>query len=74
VLLFISGAACLVLAMLAFRHFSWGDDATAVYLLAIWIGVGSSSVAWPPVSRYQRPAAPGRGWSIFVGVTSLLAD
>ena len=74
VLLFISGAACLVLAMLAFRHFSWGDDATAVYLLAIWIGVGFifRGVA-TTISAISDPHLPGRGWSIFVGVTSLLA-
>lgn len=35
ILLFISGAASLILAVLAFRHF--GD---AVLLLAIWIGIG----------------------------------
>ena len=74
VLLFISGAACLVLAMLAFRHFSWGDDTTAVYLLAIWIGVGFifRGVA-TSISAISDPQLPGRGWSIFVGVTSLLA-
>jgi uncharacterized membrane protein HdeD (DUF308 family) len=74
VLLFISGAASLVLAMLAFRHFSWGDDATAVYLLAIWIGVGFifRGVA-TTISAISDPHLPGRGWSIFVGVTSLLA-
>ena len=37
VLLFISGAASLILAVLAFRHFGEGY---AVLLLAIWIGVG----------------------------------
>jgi uncharacterized membrane protein HdeD (DUF308 family) len=74
VLLFISGAASLVLAMLAFRHFSWGDDGTAVYLLAIWIGVGFifRGVA-TTISAISDPHLPGRGWSIFVGVTSLLA-
>src|SRR6202140_2871935 len=37
ILLFISGAASLILAVLAFRHFGQGY---AVLLLAIWIGVG----------------------------------
>ena len=37
ILLFISGAAALILAVLAFRHFGEGY---AVLLLAIWIGVG----------------------------------
>lgn len=35
ILLFISGAASLILAVLAFRHFG-----NAVLLLAIWIGIG----------------------------------
>src|SRR5271168_428019 len=74
VLLFISGAASLVLAMLAFRHFSWGDDATAVYLLAIWIGVGFifRGVA-TTISAISDPHLPGRGWQIFLGAISLLA-
>ena len=39
ILLFISGAASLILAILAFRHF--GTDPTlALWLLAIWIAVG----------------------------------
>ena len=37
ILLFISGAASLILAVLAFRHFGQGY---AVLLLAIWIGIG----------------------------------
>jgi len=74
VLLFISGAAALVLAMLAFRHFGKGDEATAVYLLAIWIGVGFifRGVA-TTVSAISDPTLPGRGWEIFIGITSLLA-
>jgi uncharacterized membrane protein HdeD (DUF308 family) len=74
VLLFISGAAALVLAMLAFRHFGKGDEATAVYLLAIWIGIGFifRGVA-TTVSAISDPTLPGRGWEIFLGVMSLLA-
>jgi uncharacterized membrane protein HdeD (DUF308 family) len=74
VLLFISGAAALVLAMLAFRHFGKGDEATAVYLLAIWIGVGFvfRGVA-TTVSAISDPTLPGRGWEIFIGIMSLLA-
>jgi uncharacterized membrane protein HdeD (DUF308 family) len=69
ILLFISGAASLILAGLAFRHFG-----QAVLLLAIWIGIGFifRGVA-TTVSAISDPALPGRGWSIFVGVTSLLA-
>jgi uncharacterized membrane protein HdeD (DUF308 family) len=73
VLLFISGAASLILAMLAFRHFS-KDDATAIYLLAIWIGIGFifRGVA-TTVSAISDRTLPGRGWEIFLGVMSLLA-
>ena len=71
ILLFISGAASLILAVLAFRHFGQGY---AVLLLAIWIGIGFifRGVA-TTVSAISDPALPGRGWSIFVGVISLLA-
>jgi uncharacterized membrane protein HdeD (DUF308 family) len=73
VLLFISGAASLVLAVLAFRHFG-SDPLIAILLLAIWIGVGFifRGVA-TTVSAISDPALPGRGWQIFLGVISLLA-
>ena len=72
-MLFISGAASLILAVLAFRHFGT-DPRTAILLLAIWIGVGFifRGVA-TTVSAISDPTLPGRGWSIFVGVISLLA-
>ena len=71
ILLFISGAASLILAVLAFRHFGQGY---AVLLLAIWIGIGFifRGVA-TTISAISDPTLPGRGWSIFVGVISLLA-
>jgi len=71
ILLFISGAASLILAVLAFRHFGQGY---AVLLLAIWVGVGFifRGVA-TTVSAISDPSLPGRGWSIFVGVISLIA-
>ena len=71
VLLFISGAASLVLAVLCFRHFGEGY---AILLLAIWIGVGFifRGVA-TSISAISDPALPGRGWQIFIGVVSLLA-
>lgn len=73
ILLFISGAAALVLALLAFRHFG-NDPLTAILFLAIWIGVGFifRGVA-TTVSAISDPALPGRGWQIFVGLISLLA-
>ncbi len=73
VLLFISGAASLVLAVLAFRHFG-SDSFTAILLLAIWIGIAFifRGVA-TSVSAISDPDLPGRGWQIFIGVISLLA-
>ena len=69
--MFISGAASLILAVLAFRHFGQGY---AVLLLAIWVGIGFifRGVA-TTVSAISDPNLPGRGWSIFVGVISLIA-
>ncbi|WP_163758558.1 HdeD family acid-resistance protein [Mycobacterium botniense] len=69
VLLFISGAASLVLAVLCFRSLY-----DSVLLLAIWIGVGFifRGVA-TSVSAISDPTLPGRGWSIFLGVISLVA-
>jgi uncharacterized membrane protein HdeD (DUF308 family) len=69
VLLFISGAASLVLAILCFRSL-----ANSILLLAIWIGIGFifRGVA-TAVSAISDPTLPGRGWQIFVGVVSLLA-
>jgi len=71
VLLFISGAASLILAVLAFRHFGEGY---ALLLLAIWIGVGFifRGVA-TTVSAISDPGMPGRGWEIFFGIISIIA-
>ncbi|BBZ44423.1 membrane protein [Mycobacterium parmense] len=73
ILLFISGAASLILAVLAFRHFG-SDQLTAILLLAIWIGIGFifRGVA-TTISAISDPNLPGRAWSIFVGLISLLA-
>ncbi|ORB68347.1 hypothetical protein BST44_26525 [Mycobacterium scrofulaceum] len=71
ILLFISGAASLILALLAFRHFGQGY---AILLLAIWIGIGFIfRGVGTTVSAIQDPQLPGRGWAIFIGVVSLLA-
>ncbi len=71
ILLFISGAASLILAILAFRHFGEGY---AVLLLAVWIAVGfvfrGTATA---VSAISDPSLPGRGWEIFFGVVSVIA-
>ncbi len=69
VLLFISGAAALILAVLCFRSLQ-----ESILLLAIWIGVGFifRGVA-TAVSAISDPTLPGRGWEIFIGVISLIA-
>ena len=69
VLLFISGAASLILAVLAFRHLN-----DAVLLMAIWIAIGFvfRGVA-TTVSAISDPTLPGRSWNIFVGIISLIA-
>ncbi|MCW2686054.1 MAG: hypothetical protein JWR37_944 [Mycobacterium sp.] len=71
ILFFVSGAAALILAILAFRHF--GQD-YAVLLLAIWVGIGFifRGVA-ATVAAISDPAIPGRGWQIFFGVITLIA-
>jgi uncharacterized membrane protein HdeD (DUF308 family) len=69
VLLFISGAAALILAVLCFRSLQ-----ESILLLAIWIGVGFifRGVA-TAVSAISDPTLPGRAWEIFIGVISLVA-
>jgi uncharacterized membrane protein HdeD (DUF308 family) len=69
VLLFISGAAALVLALLCFRRL---ED--SILLLAIWIGVGFiyRGVA-TAVSAISDTTLPGRAWEIFIGVLNLIA-
>jgi uncharacterized membrane protein HdeD (DUF308 family) len=69
VLLFISGAAALIMAVLCFRSIQ-----NSILLLAIWIGIGFifRGVA-TTVSAISDPDTPGRGWEIFVGVITLIA-
>jgi uncharacterized membrane protein HdeD (DUF308 family) len=69
VLLFISGAASVVLGALALIRIT-----DAVLLLAIWIGVGFIfRGVGTAVSAISDATLPGRAWNIFVGVISLLA-
>ena len=72
ILLFISGAASLILAVLAFRHFGQGY---ALLLLAIWIGISFifRGVATTATAFAEFHGTPGRGWSIFFGLVSILA-
>ncbi len=69
VLLFLSGAAALILAVLCFRSLQ-----ESILLLAIWIGIGFifRGVA-TAVSAISDPTLPGRGWELFIGVISLIA-
>lgn len=71
ILLFISGAASLILAILAFRHFGEGS---ALLLLAIWIAIGFIFRGVATVATaIGEPGVPGRAWNIFFGIVSILA-
>lgn len=73
VLSFLSGAASLILAVLAFRHFG-SNPQEAIWLLAIWIGIGFILRGMATaVAAISDPGLPGRGWEIFVGAMSLVA-
>ena len=71
VLLFISGALSIALGVFAFRDY---DDGAAVWLLALWIGVG---FMFQGVSETALAISfkelPERGWYIFVGVLTVIA-
>ena len=71
VLFFISGALSVVLGYLAFRDFNNG---AAVWMLAIWIGVGfiSQGVA-ATMLAIGVPVLPERGWYVFVGILTVIA-
>ena len=71
VLLFLTGALSLVLAILSFRHFG---DGYAVLLLSLWIGTGFIflGVSENAVALGERDL-PGRGWYVVLGVMSLIA-
>ena len=71
VLLFISGALSVVLGVFAFRDF---DDGGAVWLLALWIGVGFIfQGVTETVLAISFKELPDRGWYIFVGVVAVIA-
>ena len=80
VLMFISGAASIVLGFMALRSFDFtpraeGDGGlTAVMLLSIWIGIGFifRGVATTGTAVSDK-AMPGRGWAIFFGIITVLA-
>jgi uncharacterized membrane protein HdeD (DUF308 family) len=71
VMLFISGALSLVLAMLSFRHFG---DAYAVLLLSLWIGIGFIFQGVTGVAAgVSESDLPGRGWYVTAGIISVIA-
>jgi uncharacterized membrane protein HdeD (DUF308 family) len=71
VMLFISGASSIVLGVFAFRDFNEG---AAVWLLAVWIGVGFIfQGVTETVLAIRFKELPDRGWYIFVGVLSVIA-
>jgi uncharacterized membrane protein HdeD (DUF308 family) len=71
VLLFISGVLSVVLGVFAFRDFNQG---AAVWMLAIWLGVGFifQGVA-ETVLAIDLKKLPQRGWYIFMGVLTVIA-
>ena len=72
VLLFISGALSIALAVFAFRDFN--DGAAAVWLLALWIGVGFIFQGVTETAlAISFKELPERGWYIFVGVLTVIA-
>jgi len=71
VLLFITGALSLVLAIMSFRHFG---DAYAVLLLSLWIGIGFIFQGISGVAAgIGESDLPGRGWYIAAGIISVVA-
>jgi uncharacterized membrane protein HdeD (DUF308 family) len=71
VLMFISGALSIGLGVFAFRDF---DNGAAVWLLALWIGVGFIFQGLSEtVLAISVKELPDRGWYIFVGVLTMIA-
>jgi uncharacterized membrane protein HdeD (DUF308 family) len=71
VMLFISGALSLVLAIMSFRHFG---DGYAVLLLSLWIGIGFIFQGVTAVAvGIGESDLPGRGWYIVAGIVSAIA-
>ena len=71
VMLFISGALSLVLAIMSFRHFG---DGYAVLLLSLWIGIGFIFQGVTAVAvGIGESDLPGRGSYVVVGIISVIA-
>jgi uncharacterized membrane protein HdeD (DUF308 family) len=70
VMVFLTGALSLVLAILSFRHF--GDN-YAVLLLSVWLGAGFVllGVSESAVALGERDV-PGRDWYAVLGIVSMI--
>ena len=68
-LLFVTGAATLIVGVMALSSIYDGWQ-----ILAIWIGIGFIFRGVATMSSaISDPTLPGRGWNIFVGAISLIA-
>jgi len=71
ILYFISGALSVVLGYFAFRDFNNG---AAVWMMAIWIGVGFIFQGVTATAlAIDVPALPERGWYVFVRILTVIA-
>jgi len=71
ILYFISGALSVVLGYFAFRDFNNG---AAVWMMAIWIGVGFIFQGVTATAlAIDVPALPERGWYVFVRILTVTA-
>ncbi|MFC9993720.1 HdeD family acid-resistance protein [Nocardia sp. NPDC127526] len=73
ILSFVSGILSLILGFLCFHDWRDRGEATAVLLLAIWIGVGwiFRGVA-ALITGVSADGMPGRGWMIFFGIVLII--
>ncbi len=70
---FISAILSLILGFLCFHDWTDRGEATAILLLAIWIGIswifrGVSSL----ITGVSGDGLPGRGWAIFFGIVLII--
>ncbi|WP_459959114.1 HdeD family acid-resistance protein [Nocardia sp. IFM 10818] len=73
ILSFVSGILSLILGFLCFHDWRDSGEATAVLLLAIWIGIswifrGVASL----ITGVSADGMPGRGWMIFFGIVLII--
>ncbi|UFS98582.1 HdeD family acid-resistance protein [Nocardia huaxiensis] len=73
ILSFVSAILSLILGFLCFHDWRDNGEATAVLLLAIWIGIswifrGVASL----ITGLSADGVPGRGWAIFFGIVLII--